>query len=166
MTLPPPGRARRLGAVEPPQTRYAKSGDVHIAYQVFGKGPRDLVVVTGFASHVELAWELPALNRFASRLGSFARVILFDKRGTGLSDPVSDVPTLETRIDDVRAVMDAAGSTRAAVFGSSEGAPMALLFAATHPERVTRLILFGAMARSTEAEDYHLALPADAYREA
>jgi class 3 adenylate cyclase len=152
--------------VNAPETQYAKSGDVHIAYQVIGQGRRDLVIVAGFASHVELAWELPSLNHFASRLASFARVILFDKRGTGLSDPVSDVPTLETRIDDVRAVMDAAGSTSAAVFGSSEGAPMALLFAATHPERVTDLVLFGAMARSTEAEDYHLALPADAYREA
>jgi class 3 adenylate cyclase len=154
------------GSMNTPETRYAMSGDVHIAYQVFGEGPRDLVIVTGFASHVELGWELPQLNRFASRLSSFARVILFDKRGTGLSDPVSDVPTLETRVDDVRAVMDAAGSERAAVFGTSEGAPMALLFAATHPERVTHLVLFGAMARSTEAEDYHLAPPADVFREA
>jgi len=152
--------------VNAPETQYAKSGDVHIAYQVFGEGPRDLVIVTGFASHVEMSWELPAINGFASRLASFARVILFDKRGTGLSDPVADVPTLETRIDDVRAVMDAAGSSRAAVFGSSEGAPMALLFAATHPERVTNLVLFGAMARSTEAEDYDLAPPADVFREA
>jgi pimeloyl-ACP methyl ester carboxylesterase len=152
--------------VQPPETRYAKSGDVHIAYQVIGEGPRDLVIVAGFASHVELFWELPALARFVTRLASFARVIVFDKRGTGLSDPVSEVPTLETRVDDVRAVMDAAGSNSAAVFGSSEGAPMALLFAATHPERVTNLVLFGAMARSTEAEDYDLALPAEVYREA
>ena len=102
-------QSKETGAVQPPQTQYAKSGDVHIAYQVTGDGPHELVVVAGFVSHVELAWEFPPLARAINRLASFARVITFDKRGTGLSDPVADVPTLETRIDDLRAVMDEAG---------------------------------------------------------
>ena len=120
-----------------PPTQYAKSGDASIAYQVVGDGPIDLVLVLGFATHLELQWEAPPFARFFERLGSFSRLILFDKRGTGLSDPVTEVPTLEERIDDVRAVMDAAGSERAALFGISEGGPMSVLFAATHPERVT-----------------------------
>src|SRR3954465_12580590 len=124
-------------ALSSPQTKYAKSGDVSIAYQVVGDGPIDVVLVLGFATHVELEWESPAFARFFERIASFARLILFDKRGTGLSDPVTEVPTLEERIDDVRAVMDAAGSERAVLFGISEGGPMSALFAATHPERVT-----------------------------
>src|SRR4051812_22252408 len=99
-----------------PPTRYARSGDVSIAYQVVGEGPVDLVLVLGFATHVELQWEAPPLAHFLERLSSFARLIIFDKRGTGLSDPVAEVPTLEQRVDDVRAVMDAAGSERAALF--------------------------------------------------
>ena len=150
----------------PPSTQYARSGDVSIAYQVTGDGPIDVVVVLGFATHLELQWELPGFARFFERLGSFARLIIFDKRGTGLSDPVAEVPTLEQRIDDVRAVMDAAGSERAALFGVSEGGPMSVLFAATHPERVNALILHGAMGRTTEAPDYPWASPADALREA
>src|SRR2546423_2157616 len=148
-----------------PPTRYARSGDVSIAYQVVGDGPVDLVLVQGFATHLEIQWESPLFQHFFERIGSFARLILFDKRGTGLSDPVPSVPTLEQRVDDVRAVMDAAGSERAALFGISEGGPMSVLFAATHPERATALILYGAMARTTEAPDYPWASPADALRE-
>lgn len=148
-----------------PETRYARSGDVSIAYQVIGDGPLDMVLSLGFATHLELLWELPPMARFLQQLGSFTRLLLFDKRGTGLSDPVADVPTLEQRIDDVRAVMDAAGSERAVLFGVSEGAPMSALFAATHPDRVTALVLHGAMGRTTEAPDYPWAAPADALRE-
>ena len=116
-----------------PEARYAKSGDTYIAYQVMGEGPFDLVFVPGFISHVEIQMELPAYASFFGRLASFCRVIRFDKRGTGLSDRVSAIPTLEERMDDVRAVMDAAGSTRAALLGFSEGGPMSVLFAATYP---------------------------------
>jgi class 3 adenylate cyclase len=149
-----------------PPTRYAKSGDVSIAYQVLGDGPIDVVLVLGFATHLELQWEWPPQAHFFERLSSFSRLIIFDKRGTGLSDPVAEVPTLEQRIDDVRAVMDAAGSSQAALFGVSEGGPMSILFAATHPERVRALVLHGAMGRTTEAPDYPWAAPADALREA
>jgi pimeloyl-ACP methyl ester carboxylesterase len=148
-----------------PPTRYARSGDASIAYQVVGEGPIDLVLVLGFATHVELQWESVAFARFFERIASFSRLILFDKRGTGLSDPVADVPTLEQRVDDVRAVMDAAGSERAAMFGISEGGPMSVMVAATHPDRVAALILYGAMGRTTEAPDYPWASPADALRE-
>jgi pimeloyl-ACP methyl ester carboxylesterase len=115
----------------PPETQYARSGKASIAYQVLGDGPIDLVFIPGFVSNVELGWELPSMSRFFERLASFSRLILFDKRGTGLSDRVGGVPPLEERMDDVRAVMDAAGSDRAAVMGISEGGPMTLLFAAT-----------------------------------
>src|SRR5438270_4483876 len=148
-----------------PTTQYAKSGDASIAYQVVGDGPLDVVLVLGFATHLELQWELPPLARFLDRISSFSRLIIFDKRGTGLSDPVTDVPTLEQRIDDVRAVMDAAESERAALFGVSEGGPMSVLFAATHPARVSPLVLHGAMGRTTEAPDYPWASPAEALRE-
>ncbi len=148
-----------------PPTQYAKSGDASIAYQVVGDGPIDVVLVLGFATHLELQWESPPQARFFDRISSFARLIIFDKRGTGLSDPVTEVPTLELRIDDVRAVMDAAGSERAALFGISEGGPMSVLFAATHPDRVTALVLYGAMGRTTEAPDYPWASPAEALRE-
>jgi pimeloyl-ACP methyl ester carboxylesterase/class 3 adenylate cyclase len=148
-----------------PPTQYAKSGDASIAYQVVGDGPADLVLVLGFATHLELQWESPPFARFFERISSFSRLILFDKRGTGLSDPVNEVPTLEQRIDDVRAVMDAAGSDRAALFGISEGGPMSVLFAATHPDRVAALVLHGAMGRTTEAPDYPWASPAEALRE-
>jgi pimeloyl-ACP methyl ester carboxylesterase len=133
---------------ELPRTRYARSGTVSIAYQVVGDGPRDLVFVSGWVSHLEAGWDEPLVARFRRRLASFNRLILFDKRGTGMSDRVPDanLPTLEQRMDDVRAVMDAAGSKRAAIFGHSEGASMAILFAATYPERTTALITFGAFA--------------------
>src|SRR5262245_63835532 len=113
-----------------PPTQYARSGDTSIAYQVVGEGLFDLVLVLGFATHLELQWESPPMAHFFERLASFSRLIVFDKRGTGLSDPVSEAPSLEQRIDDVRAVMDAAGSERAALFGISEGGPMSVLFAA------------------------------------
>ena len=130
-----------------PVTRYAKSGNVHIAYQVFGGGPHDLVFVPGFISHIENYWEHPDLGRWLLRLSAFARIIMFDKRGTGLSDPVAEVPSLELRMDDVRAVMDAAGSKTANLLGVSEGGALAALFAATYPQRCERLVLFGAFAR-------------------
>ena len=122
-----------------PTTRYAKSGDVHIAYQVVGEGPVDLVLILGWFSHLEYQWEDPALARFLNRLASFSRLIVFDKRGTGLSDRVAEsaLPTLEQRMDDIRAVMDAAGSNRAAMFGVSEGGPLSTLFAATYPARTS-----------------------------
>jgi pimeloyl-ACP methyl ester carboxylesterase len=137
-----------------PETRYAKSGDVHIAYQVTGSGPLDLVVVRGFVSHVEMQWEDPRPARFLTRLASFCRLIVFDRRGTGLSDRVGAIPTLEERMDDVRAVMDAVGSDRAALLGLSEGGPMCALFAATYPERTSALIMYGAMARFAWAPDH------------
>jgi class 3 adenylate cyclase/pimeloyl-ACP methyl ester carboxylesterase len=129
-----------------PETKYAKSGDVHIAFQVIGDGPTDLVFVPGFVSHVEEWWEEPRCARFCERLAAFSRLILFDKRGTGLSDRVAAVPTLEQRMDDVRAVLQAAGSERAAVLGISEGGAMSALFAASHPERTSALVLYGTFA--------------------
>ena len=131
-----------------PATRYARSGNVHVAYQVFGSGPIDLVFVPGFVSHIENSWEHPDLARWLLRLGSFARVVMFDKRGTGLSDPVSEVPSLDLRMDDVQAVMDAAGIERAAQLGVSEGGALATLFAATYPQRCRGLVLYGSFARS------------------
>ena len=136
----------------PPETRYAKNGDVHIAYQVFGGGPLDLVVVHGFVGNIELHWDFPDAAQFYTRLGSFCRVICFDKRGTGLSDRDCGIATLEERMDDVRAVMDAAGSERAALFGQSEGGPMSVLFAAAHPERTRALVLYGTFARSNQRD--------------
>jgi pimeloyl-ACP methyl ester carboxylesterase len=145
-----------------PETRYAKSGEVHIAYQVFGEGDLDLVLVPGFTTHIELLWEHEPTARFLAGLASFARVITFDRRGSGLSDPVVDAPTLEQRMDDVRAVMDAAGSERAALVGISEGVPMSILFAATYPQRVQALVCTGGMGRTTYAEDYPWGTPAQA----
>ena len=133
---------------------YARSGGVHIAYQVTGNGPFDLVLVPGFFSHLELGWDYPDHARFLERLGSFARLIHFDKRGTGLSDRSVGLPDLETRMDDVRAVMDAAGSERAALFGYSEGGPMCALFAATYPERTRALVVYGSYARRLRTDDY------------
>ena len=137
-----------------PETRFTRSGDVHIAYQVSGDGPFDLVFVPGFTSHVELAWTLPSFAALLERYSSFSRLIRFDKRGTGMSDPVIDAPTLETRMDDLRAVMDAAGSHRAAFTAFSEGAALAILFAATYPERVAALALRSAYPRRMWAPDY------------
>lgn len=138
------------------ETRYARSADVTIAYQVTGSGPLDLVMVSGWISNVELAWEEPSLARFLERLASFSRLIGFDKRGTGLSDrvPLHELPTLEQRMDDVRAVMDAVGSERAALFGISEGGPMCALFAATYPERTAALIMYGTYAKRLWDPEY------------
>jgi class 3 adenylate cyclase len=142
-----------------PTTRYAKSGDLSIAYQVIGDGEIDLVLVPGIVSHVEFAHELPGYSEYLNRLASFARVITFDKRGQGLSDRVADMPSLEERIDDVRAVMDAVGVERAALMGMSEGGPMSVLFAATHPERTIALILYETFARFLRAPDWPGMLP-------
>lgn len=137
-----------------PPTRYARSGGVSIAYQVTGDGPLDLVLVPGFVSHVELLWEEPNLAHFLTRLASFTRLILFDKRGTGLSDPIVGTPTMVERMDDIRAVMDAAGSARAALFGVSEGGTLAVSFAHAHPERALALVLYGSWARRMVGPDY------------
>ena len=141
---------------EVPQTKYARSGEVNIAYQVVGKGQTDLVFVMGWVSHLEMFWAEPSFARFLSRLSSFARLIIFDKRGTGLSDgvPVSKLPTLEERMDDVRAVMAAAGSRRAVLMGVSEGGPLTALFAATYPEQVAGVVIIGGYARRLWAPDY------------
>jgi pimeloyl-ACP methyl ester carboxylesterase len=139
-----------------PQTKYARSGDVNIAYQVVGDGPVDLIFVMGWVSNIDHFWDEPGMARFLERLSSFSRLITFDKRGTGMSDrvPVDHLPTLEQRMDDVRAVMDAVGSERAALMGVSEGGAMCMLFGATYPERTTALIILGGYARSTWAPDY------------
>ncbi len=137
-----------------PETRYAKSGDVHIAYQVLGDGPIDLLFVPGFVSNVEATWQHPVRAAFFRRLASFSRLILFDKRGTGMSDRTSQIFTLEQRMEDVNAVLDAVGSERAALFGTSEGGPMSILFAASHPQRTIALVIFGSYAKRSWAEDY------------
>jgi class 3 adenylate cyclase len=136
-----------------PEVRYAKSGNVSIAYQAVGDGPFDLVVVLGSVSHVEQWWEEEERASFINHLASFARVLMFDKRGTGLSDAVAELPDLETRMDDVRAVMDAAGSRRAAILGMSEGAPMTLLFAATYPERAAAIVIWGGLVTGRPTPD-------------
>ncbi len=140
--------------MSPPVTRYARSGDVSIAYQVLGNGPIDLVFVMGWVSHLDYFWREPSFERFLRRLASFTRLILFDKRGTGLSDRVSDMPTLEQRMDDVRAVLEAVGSTRAALLGVSEGGPLCTLFATTYPSRTSALVMIGTYARRLWAPDY------------
>lgn len=152
-----------------PETKYTKSGDVHIAYQVVGDGPLDLVVVPGWVSHLEVQyWDEPFIARFFERLGAFSRLILFDKRGTGLSDrvPRDALPTLEQRMEDVHAVMDAAGSRRAALFGISEGGAMCALFAATYPERTSALVMSGCYAKWIKAEDYPWAPPREVHEAA
>ena len=135
---------------------YARSGDVNIAYQVIGDAPLDLVFVMGWVSHLEYFWREPSFARFLLRLASFARLILFDKRGTGLSDrvPINELPTLEQRMDDVRAVMDAVGSERAALCGVSEGGPMCSLFAATYPEKTLALVMIGTYAKRIRDDEY------------
>lgn len=150
--------------MQPAETRYARSGDVHIAYQVSGDGPFDLVYVPPFVSHVELAWQIPSIVKLIERLASFSRLIRFDKRGTGMSDRVEGVPTLETRMDDVRAVMDAVGSERAALLGASEGGPMTALFAATYPDRCWALVLWATFACDRKAPDYPWGVTDEEYR--
>jgi class 3 adenylate cyclase len=139
-----------------PETRYARSGDVNLAYQVIGDGPIDLVYVMGWVSNLEAFWQEPSVASFFYRLASFSRLILFDKRGTGLSDrvPIDRLPTIEQRMDDVRAVMDAAGSERAALFGVSEGGPMCAVFAASFPQRTSALVMYGSYAKRVWDEEY------------
>jgi class 3 adenylate cyclase len=143
-------------------TRYADSSGVNIAYQVHGKGELDLVFVPGFVSHVELLWENPSVARFMRRLSSFARLVVFDKRGQGLSDRPGDPPTLEESMDDLSAVLKAAACERPAIFGISEGGPMSMLFAATYPERVSSLVLYGTYARMVKSADFPLGIPPEA----
>src|ERR1700675_4312222 len=133
-----------------PETRYALSGDVNIAYQMMGTEPVDFIIVPGVVSHVEFLHELPGFTAFLRRLSTFARVVTFDKRGQGLSDRMSGAPSLEQRMDDVRAIMDAIGSQRAILFGFSEGCAMSTLFAATYPQRVSHLVLLGGFARAAD----------------
>ena len=130
-----------------PETRYARSGDVSIAYQVVGEGPLDLVWIPSMTHHVELAWESPAHARFLNRLASISRLIVFDKRGTGMSDRLTGADTLEARMDDIRAVLDAAGSERAVLFALGEAGPLCMLFAATYPERTSALVLMNSTPR-------------------
>src|SRR5213595_1883462 len=157
-----PAAAQTL-PVELPETLYARSGDVNIAYQVTGEGPFDLVFVPAYVTHLEQHWKMPTFTPFLGQLSSFSRLIRFDKRGTGMSDPVSGAPTLETRMDDVRAVMDAVGSRRAAFYGLSEGAAMAILFAATYPERTAALVFRSGFPRRTWAPDYPWGLTEEEY---
>jgi pimeloyl-ACP methyl ester carboxylesterase len=149
-----------------PPVRYARSGDVNIAYQVVGDGPLDLVLVPGFISHLDLDWDEPRSAHFLRRLASFSRLIRFDKRGTGLSDRPGGLPDLETRMDDVRAVLDAVGSERAALFGYSEGGPMSVLYAGTYPERTTALVLYGTYAKRRDPDDDYPWAPTWAERQA
>src|SRR5436309_3024726 len=145
--LPAPQSGGRRGSCMQPVTQYARSGDVHIAYQAFGEGPINVVVVPGFVSNVENYWDEPSFARFLTRLASYARVVTFDKRGTGMSDRVAELPGLDQRMDDLRAVMDAAGMEQASLFGISEGAPLSVLFAATYPARCRALALYGSFSR-------------------
>jgi class 3 adenylate cyclase len=152
--------------VDRPVTHYATTDDdVHIAYQVFGDGPVDLVFVQAFVSHVEIFWELPSYERLMRELASWARVIVLDKRGTGLSDRLSVIPTLEARLDDLRAVLDAVGSERTILFGDGEGAALAALFAATYPERTLGLLLFGGTVRIAQAPDYPWGMPEETFEQ-
>jgi pimeloyl-ACP methyl ester carboxylesterase len=150
------GELAAMAGEAPPETRYTKSGEVNLAYQVVGEGPIDLVFVMGWVSHLEYFWQEPAFARFLRRLASFSRLILFDKRGTGLSDrvPLNELPTLEQRMEDLHAVMDAAGSQQAVILGVSEGGPMSALFAATYPERTTALVMIGTYAKRLRDETY------------
>src|SRR5262245_37701836 len=147
-----------------PETRYARSGDVMIAYQVVGEGPFDVVFAPPWVSHVELYWEAAGVAALLGGVAEHARLLIFDKRGTGLSDRVAGAPTLEERSDDIRAVMDAAGLDRAAVFGASESVPMSVAFAASYPERVFALVLYGGLARTLWAPDYQFGSTEREYR--
>jgi pimeloyl-ACP methyl ester carboxylesterase len=155
---------RSVSAVSAPRTRYARSGEVSIAYQEFGGGDLDLVLVPGYISHVEHLWKLPAAATFLRRLGSLARVILFDKRGTGMSDRLGRISTLEERMDDIRAVMDACRSERAVIMGVSEGVPLSILFAATYPERTRALIPYAGPATYVQQPDYPWQKPIEEQR--
>jgi pimeloyl-ACP methyl ester carboxylesterase len=145
--------------VDPPRTQYAKSDGVNVAYQVAGDGRFDVVLVPGSVSHIELGWRVPTWARILRGLAEISRLIVFDKRGTGMSDRLTESMTFEQRMDDIRAVMEAAGSERAALVGLSEGAPMSVLFAATYPERAAALVLYGGIARAAWASDYPYGQP-------
>ena len=148
-----------------PKTRYARNGDARIAYQVIGDGPFDLIVVPGFVSNVEYLWEIPGVPAIIERFASYARLITWDKRGTGLSDPLLHLPPLEERMDDMLAVLDAAGSEQATLFGVSEGGPLSILFTATHPQRVSALVTYGAAPRMAWAPDYTWGMPPELYND-
>jgi class 3 adenylate cyclase len=158
------GHSASMWAGAAPETRYAKSEDGYVAYQVFGRGPFDLLFIGNWASNVEVMWEHPSMARYLNRLGQFARVICFDKRGAGLSDPVAlgALPTLEHWMDDARVVLDAAGSETAALVGDAEGGPMAMMFAATYPQRTRALVLVNTFARMLRAADYSIGMPEEA----
>ena len=147
-----------------PQIRYAKTEDGYIAYQIFGRGPQDLMLIGNWASNIEVMWEHPAMARYLNRLGRFARVICFDKRGAGLSDPVAmgALPTLEHWMDDARIVLDAVGAKQASLIGDAEGGPMAMLFAATYPQRTQSLVLVNTFARMLRERDYLIGMPKEA----
>jgi class 3 adenylate cyclase/pimeloyl-ACP methyl ester carboxylesterase len=151
---PPQQQKTRNTVGVQPATRYARSGDINVAYTIAGAGPFDVIFVPGFVSNVELDWSDPLRAAFLNRLASFSRLIMLDKRGTGLSDRVSGVPDLETRMDDIRAVMDAAGSERAALFGLADGGSLAILFAATYPERIGSLVLYATLPRYVRSPDF------------
>lgn len=137
-----------------PKTRYTKSGDCNIAFQVVGEGPVDIVYIPGWVSNIDMMWTEPRLTEFLTSLAKFSRLILFDKRGTGLSDRVNHLSSLEERMDDIRAVMDAVGSSSAVLFGHSEGGSVSALFAATYPQRTIALILYGVFAKRKYSADY------------
>jgi class 3 adenylate cyclase/pimeloyl-ACP methyl ester carboxylesterase len=145
---------RAMSILDLPVTRYARSGELNIAYQTMGNGPIDLILVPGMTTHVEFLHEIPGYTDFLRRLAAFARIITFDKSGQGLSDRAFGVPSLEQRMDDIRAIMDDVGSTRAALLGCSEGAPIGVMFAATYPERTSHLILYGGFAQFTATHEY------------
>jgi class 3 adenylate cyclase len=149
-----------------PKTRYARNGEARIAYQVIGDGPFDLIAVPGFVSNVEYLWEIPGVAAVLERFASYARLITWDKRGTGLSDPLLRLPPLEERMDDMLAVLDAAGSEQAALFGVSEGGPLSILFTATNPQRVSALVTYGAAPRMAWAPDYTWGIRRELYNDA
>jgi class 3 adenylate cyclase/pimeloyl-ACP methyl ester carboxylesterase len=158
------GHPASMGVAGIPETRYAKSEDGYVAYQVFGQGPYDLMFIGNWASNLEVMWEHPSMARYLDRLGHFARVICFDKRGAGLSDPVAvgALPTLEHWMDDARIVLDAAGAETAALIGDAEGGPMAMMFAATYPQRTRALVLVNTFARMLRGADYPIGMPQEA----
>jgi pimeloyl-ACP methyl ester carboxylesterase len=147
-----------------PETRYAKSEDGYVAYQVFGRASSDQLLIGNWASNIEVMWEHPSMARYLDRLGHFGRVICFDKRGAGVSDPVAlgALPTLENWMDDARIVLDAVGSEKAALIGDAEGGPMAMMFTATYPQRTRALVLVNTFARMLRAEDYSIGMPQEA----
>src|ERR1700759_5052433 len=149
----------------PHRTRYARNGEARIAYQVIGDGPFDLIAVPGFVSNVEYLWEIPGVAAVLERFASYARLITWDKRGTGLSDPLLRLPPLEQHMDDMLAVLDAAGAEQAALFGVSEGGPLSILFTATHPQRVSALVTYGAAPRMAWAPDYTWGIRPELYND-